>query len=373
MIRLVPFASVVLAACAASVARADTLQVPADHPTIQAAIDAATDGDQIVIRKGTYAEAVVIDGASGKNNLTLRGRGKPLLDGAGQATCLTIVNASGITVVGLTFQGADRNGVLVQDSTGVTITKCISRDMGNGGGLEGAGVHLTGGSGHTVESNRIEDCERAGIRFSRDAGSGTTDCVIAGNKIFRGQAGICVDGGGHTVRGNKVKDVGFQGILVEDEAAPCTFDGNLVKRSGDYAVAVVGGTHTFRANRFVQTQTTGVWLGSAGSGTTFDGDKIIKSSSTGIEVDADGTTLRNLKVVGSGDHGIDVDATGCLVEGCKVIRTKDDAFKARRGGNTFRGNKAKKSRDRDLDDDAGQGANTYEDNKFDPDKVNVQL
>src|SRR3990172_6967509 len=39
---------------------AATIHVPADHPTIQAAIDAAQDGDVIEIAPGTYRENVVL-------------------------------------------------------------------------------------------------------------------------------------------------------------------------------------------------------------------------------------------------------------------------------------------------------------------------
>ncbi len=35
-----------------------TLHVPADHPTIQAAVDAASPGDLILVEPGVYEEAV---------------------------------------------------------------------------------------------------------------------------------------------------------------------------------------------------------------------------------------------------------------------------------------------------------------------------
>ena len=48
-----------------------TLNVPADHLTIQAAVDAANDGDTILVGPGTYHENVEII----NNNLILKGDG----------------------------------------------------------------------------------------------------------------------------------------------------------------------------------------------------------------------------------------------------------------------------------------------------------
>jgi pectin methylesterase-like acyl-CoA thioesterase len=69
MRRALPLALALTLPLAASAA---TLRVPADHATIQAAVDAAVAGDVILIAKGSYAEAVAIDG---KSQFTLRGKG----------------------------------------------------------------------------------------------------------------------------------------------------------------------------------------------------------------------------------------------------------------------------------------------------------
>lgn len=45
-------------ALGASVAVADTIHVPGDYPTIQLAIDAAVDGDEVIIAAGLYVETV---------------------------------------------------------------------------------------------------------------------------------------------------------------------------------------------------------------------------------------------------------------------------------------------------------------------------
>jgi len=80
-------------------ALADDLLVPSQYPTIQAAIDAAVDGDQIIIAAGTYRE---------------------LLDTLGKAVTLRSLDPSSPSVVAETVLSGDLDADGSPDGTVVT-------------------------------------------------------------------------------------------------------------------------------------------------------------------------------------------------------------------------------------------------------------
>ena len=69
-------------------AAATTIHVPADQPTIQAAINAATNGDTVLVSAGTYPERINFLGKA----ITVRGisgRRVTWIDGGGSGTVVT--------------------------------------------------------------------------------------------------------------------------------------------------------------------------------------------------------------------------------------------------------------------------------------------
>src|SRR5262249_31316089 len=75
-------------------ARAATINVPADYPTIQAAIDAAVNGDEILVAPGTYVESIDFKGKT----ITVRSSGGPdltTIDGSNGYRVITMRNGEG--------------------------------------------------------------------------------------------------------------------------------------------------------------------------------------------------------------------------------------------------------------------------------------
>lgn len=88
-----------------------TLRVPADHPTIQAAVDATVAGDLVLVAPGTYRESVVIE----RPGIVVRGtdRAGVIIDGEDKRENGIKVLADGVAIENLTVSNHAANGVLV--------------------------------------------------------------------------------------------------------------------------------------------------------------------------------------------------------------------------------------------------------------------
>lgn len=131
--------------------RAATLNVPADYKTIQAALDAAADGDEIIVQPGRYIERIHFQG----KNIALRS-----VDPDDLATIEgTIIdgNQSGTVV---TFAGTETESCLL---TGFTISNGFA-DFGGGiNGKNGLGFGPGTSTRATILKNIVRDNTSGGI------------------------------------------------------------------------------------------------------------------------------------------------------------------------------------------------------------------
>ena len=93
------------------------LNVPADYATIQEAVDAAVEGDLILIAPGTYNEAVQVT----TDNIVIRGldRNAVIMDGNFELdNGFRVVGASGVAIENMTAMNYTKNGFFWTGSTG---------------------------------------------------------------------------------------------------------------------------------------------------------------------------------------------------------------------------------------------------------------
>ena len=137
---------IVVLAFVVPAAQADTINVPADYPTIQAAINAANTGDEVVVASGTYNETINMMGKA----ITLRSTdpedpavvAATIIDAQQAGSVITCNSGEGLDTV---ISGLTVTGGFAEDGAGVkafvtspTLSRCVFVDNeanGDGGGL----------------------------------------------------------------------------------------------------------------------------------------------------------------------------------------------------------------------------------------------
>ncbi len=179
----------------------NTIRVPEDYPTIQAAINAASPGDRISVAVGTYNEHIVVN-----KRLTIVGRrgSSPIFEGGGSGVAVTLLpEASGSTISGFVITNYDK-GIVILNSADCNIYDNTFSLMGEGGvEVEGnaasdnivcnnifeqttVGVNLMEFAvGNSISQNTIS-LNDIGLKI------GTVDTIIYGNTISYNDIGISI-------------------------------------------------------------------------------------------------------------------------------------------------------------------------------------
>ena len=187
-------------------ATASTINVPADQPTIQAAINASRNGDAVLVAAGTYFENINFMGKA----ITVKsvsGAKLTIIDGGNLAPVATFSSGETIKSVlkGFTLQNGnatlnsryDGGGVYIAGSSPKIVSNFIQKNAACDGG---GGVYVGFGSpviqSNTIQNNRQSGCS-GGIGGGGIAVGGAASAQIIGNVIQNNSWGSA--GGGITL------------------------------------------------------------------------------------------------------------------------------------------------------------------------------
>ena len=213
-------------------AHANTINVPADQPSIQAAIDSAGPGDTIRVSPGTYHEDIVIK--SPLVQVVGASRDTTIIDGQGGGIIVWI-NASSVEFTGFTVRNSQRYGwgIHVEQATNVNITSdAISTNSGDGEGVnlsgvstaivEGNvfsdnlyGVNVTNSNHVRVTNNQAVSNDTIGVQLK-----GSTQCLVFNNSFQSGEDGIDIleSSFNNSITRNLIKDMTIDGIALQTDS-----------------------------------------------------------------------------------------------------------------------------------------------------------
>ncbi len=263
--------SIVATLVLAGTTLAATINVPGDYPTIQGAVDAASDGDEILVAPGTYTSAAPYEVVDMRNKAVwMHSSGGPdvtIIDGEQTRRGIHCSDdVEGMTIEGFTIENcyghtsgggmyldnnaqptlknctftnntANNNGgaIYCTGSSSPTITGCsiANNTAHDGGGIFCGSWSQPAISNCVIESNTANN-NGGGIHYSTNDNTTITDCEISGNTADHG-GGIYFATGGTTtitdceISGNTANTNGG-GIFCGNSSSTisgCTFTSNM--------------------------------------------------------------------------------------------------------------------------------------------------
>jgi YD repeat-containing protein len=218
-----------------------TIHVPADQPTIQAAINAANNGDTVLVSDGTYTENINFNGKA-ITVTSVNGSSKATIDGGAVDSVVTFkTNETSTSVLsGFTITNGFSNfnkpnfgsggGIFIDGASPKILNNVVTANKGcDGDGIYVHGVASPLIQGNVISANIQSACSGGngggGIGLLGGSGTQILNNVIANNTNFSFGGGISMNGAGtpliqdNVIAGNNGGNSGGGIAMVNDSNA----------------------------------------------------------------------------------------------------------------------------------------------------------
>jgi len=176
-----------------------TILVPDDYPTIQEAINNASNGDTVYVRQGAYVENIMVN-----KSISIVGENKSMtvINGNGTGTTVT-VKAFNASIEEFTITNGTNGGLVIFGSSDIIVTNCV---ITNNSGPEypdyfsGAGISAYNSMNCIISQNLISSNDKTAIEI------GSSDNItIDGNDVDGNGGGIFISSStGCTLKRNNI-------------------------------------------------------------------------------------------------------------------------------------------------------------------------
>ena len=199
------------------------ITVPNDYPTIQEAINAASDGDTIFVRNGTYYEHVLVNKSVfvvGENRETT------IIDGGGAGYVIHIV-ANDVLIQGFEVKHS-LFGIFIDHSD-----NCVLSDNSVTGVTDNYAVYVYYSQNCKIKRNIIGPNSASGVLVTNSDGFTISENVAVQNSGYGLNTNASMNG---LISWNDVVDNYFDGIGLGRGSTNCTVFGNNVTSNAMYGI-----------------------------------------------------------------------------------------------------------------------------------------
>ncbi|HCP32006.1 TPA: hypothetical protein DIT45_01960 [Candidatus Acetothermia bacterium] len=286
-----------------------------DYTSIQEAIDAASPGDVIKVKTGTYQENLIID-----KPLTLRGEGPDLVtidrSPSAEVSQATLWVSNNVTVTGFTITNTDPDkqaiGIWISgDDVHIVANRIVDVWVGVEAFAGGDGVEIAHNEilrcqivgigvlaiGTIITENTISECNGGiALGFKPPEGlGGVASATIFKNTISRNRFGIVSYGAIANIFHNLIEENSGPGIATAYGPSSFTIMGNTIRKNGEEGIRLgPGDIAMLLQNTVAENKGNGILL--AVEFAEVAGNRILANQGNGINVRSCGIAV----IVGGG-------------------------------------------------------------------------